>query len=189
MCLVRVVEDAWPLAAHGSTGGSDVGSHAAAAGTMGEVAHNLAQVSDEDVRAIAAPYATLLAKAPAARHEPALPDHEVAATRAHPQGAALFAGACAVCHAPGVPMMQAGRPALPLGSQFHQQTPLDMIQIILRGLSSPAGTQGPYMPAFGDTLSDAQVAEVAAYLQARYGTVRWPDLNKNVAKARKEGQP
>jgi nicotinate dehydrogenase subunit B len=164
-------------------------SHAAAAGPMGEVARNLAQVPDADVRAIAAYYATLLAKAPAARHEPALADNKAAATRAHPEGAALFAGACAACHEPGAPMMQAGRPPLPLGSQFHEQNPRDMIQTILRGVSPPVGAQGPYMPAFDGTLSDAQVAEITGYLQARYGTVRWGDLQKEVAKARKEGQP
>lgn len=80
-------------------------SHAAAAGPMGEVARNLARVSDADVQAIAAYYATLLAKAPAGRHEPALIDREAAAARARPAGAALFAGACAACHQAGAPMM------------------------------------------------------------------------------------
>lgn len=164
-------------------------THAAAAGPMGEVAHNLSQVPDADVRAIATYYASLLAAAPAARHEPALVDAKPAATRAHPEGAALFAGACASCHEPGAPMMVAGRPPLPLGTQFHEPTPRDMIQTLIHGVAPPVGARGPYMPGFSGTLTDAQIAQIAAYLQARYGTVRWGDLDREVAKARKEGQP
>ena len=164
-------------------------SHAAAAGPMGEVASNLARVPDADVQAIASYYATLLGKAPAAAHEPMLADRNATATQAHLEGAALFAGACATCHEPGAPMIQAGRPVLPLGTPFHESNPRDVIQIMLRGLSPPVGSRGPYMPAFGDMLTDRQIAEIVDYLQARYGTVRWGDLKNEVAKARKEGQP
>lgn len=163
-------------------------THAAAAGPMGEVARNLAQVPDADVRAIAAYYASLLAGAPASRHEPALPDRKPAATTVQPEGAALFAGACAACHEPGAPMIVAGRPPLSLGTQFHENNPRDLIQTILHGVSPPVGARGPYMPAFRGTLTDAQVAKVVAYLQARYGSVRWSNLDREVAKARKEGQ-
>jgi mono/diheme cytochrome c family protein len=164
-------------------------THAAAAGPMGPVAHNLSQVRGPDVRAIATYYADLMAKAPAARREPPLPDRADAAIRAHPEGAALYAGACAMCHEPGAPMVLAGRPVLPLGTQFHEHTPRDMIQTILQGVAPPVGAQGPYMPAYASTLSDEQVAQVVAYLQTRHGTVRWDDLEKEVARARKEGKP
>lgn len=163
-------------------------THAAAAGPMGEVARNLAQVPDADVRAIAAYYASQMARASASRHEPALPDRKQAAARAQPEGAALFAGACSACHEAGAPMIVAGRPPLPLGTQFHESTPRGVIQTILRGVSPPVGAQGPYMPAFGETLTDAQVGHLTAYLRARYGTARWNDVDKEVAKARKEGQ-
>ena len=164
-------------------------THAAAAGPMGAVAHNLAQVRGPDVRAIATYYADLMAKDPAARREPPLPDRADAAIRAHPEGAALYAGACAMCHEPGAPMVVAGRPVLPLGTQFHEHTPRDMIQTILQGVAPPVGAQGPYMPAYASTLSDTQVAQLVAYLQTRHGTVRWDDLEKEVARARKEGKP
>ena len=162
-------------------------SHAAAAGPMGEVARNLAQVPEADVRAIATYYASRMAGAPASRREPALPDRKAAATRAQPEGEALFAGACASCHEPGAPMIVAGRPPLPLGTQFHETTPRDLIQTILHGVSPPVGARGPYMPPYRGTLTDAEVAHLVAYLQARYGSVRWADLDKEVAKARKEG--
>jgi len=164
-------------------------THAAAAGPMGEVARNLAQVPEADVRAIAAYYASGMAGARASHHEPPLADRKPAATKAEPEGAALFAGACAACHEPGAPMMVAGRPPLPLGSQFHEDNPRDLIQTILKGVSPPVGAKGPYMPAFDNTLSDRQIARIVAYLQTRYGSTHWRDLEKAVAKARKEGQP
>jgi mono/diheme cytochrome c family protein len=163
-------------------------THAAAAGPMGEVAQNLAQVPETDVRAIASYYAFQMAGARASRQEPALVDRKPEATRAHPEGAALFGGACAACHEPGAPMMVAGRPPLQFGTQFHENTPRDLIQTILNGVSPPVGPRGPYMPAFRQTLTDAQVSQLVAYLQARYGTVEWRDLEKQVSKARKDSQ-
>jgi len=164
-------------------------THAAAAGPMGEVAQNLAQVPDADVRAIATYIAAGMTAAPAARHEPTLYDRKTVAAKAAPEGAALFAGACAACHEPGAPMMVAGRPPLAFGSQFHEHTPRDLIQTILKGVAPPVGPRGPYMPGFATTLSDAQVAQLVGYLQARYGSAQWHDVEKEVTKARKEGQP
>lgn len=164
-------------------------THAAAAGPMGEVAANLAQVPEADVRAIASYYATTMANAPASHHEPTLFDRKRTASATEPAGAALFAGACAACHEPGAPMMVAGRPALPLGSQLHESNPRDMIQTILKGVSPPVGAHGPFMPPYGNTLTDQQVAQLVGYLQARYGSVRWRDVEKDVARARTAGQP
>jgi nicotinate dehydrogenase subunit B len=81
--------------------------HAAAAGPMANVTRGLAQVPDEDVRAIAVYVASLMADAPATRQDMAEPvDRLAEAQSAHPEAAMLFAGACAVCHEPGAPMMQ-----------------------------------------------------------------------------------
>ena len=165
-------------------------SHAAAAGPMGEVTYNLARAPEADVRAIAGYFAARMRQAPAGRVEPALADRAAEAARAHPQGAALFTGACAACHQPGAPMMVEGGPPLPLGSPLHESNPRDTIQIILKGLNPPTGSAGPYMPAFGDAFGDAQIAEIVAYLHARYGSAaQWQGIAKEVAKARKEGQP
>ncbi|MEG3160665.1 hypothetical protein U1763_09125 [Sphingomonas sp. LB2R24] len=86
-------------------------------------------------------------------------------------------------------MMVAGRPALPLGTPLHEDNPRDTIQIILKGLHPPVSPRGPYMPAFADALDDRQVSVIVAYLQMRHGTgPAWKDLEKDVAKARKEGE-
>ncbi|MDY0967560.1 MULTISPECIES: cytochrome c [Sphingomonas] len=164
-------------------------AHAAAAGPMGPVTYNLARAAPADVRALATYYAWQMRAAPAARAEPRLPDRRALARQRHPEGARLYAGACAVCHEPGAAMMVAGRPALPLGTPLHEANPRDTIQVILKGLKPPVAPRGPYMPAFADALDDQQVAEVVAYLQARHGTgPAWPDLEKDVAAARKEGE-
>ncbi|MEG8028235.1 cytochrome c [Sphingomonas aerolata] len=164
-------------------------AHAAAAGPMGPVTYNLARAAPADVRALATYYAWQMRAAPAARAEPRLPDRRALASQRHPEGARLYAGACAVCHEPGAAMMVAGRPALPLGTPLHEANPRDTIQVILKGLKPPVAPRGPYMPAFADALDDRQVAEVVAYMQARHGTgPAWPDLEKDVAAARKEGE-
>ena len=86
-------------------------------------------------------------------------------------------------------MMREGRPPLPLGTPLHEANGRDVVQIVLQGLQPPVGRSGPYMPAFADSFSDAQVAEIAAYLRARHGYgPPWPDLKREAARARKEGE-
>ena len=162
--------------------------HAAAAGPMGQVSRELSQAPDADVQALATYFASQMARAPGATAKGAV-DHEEAAARAHPQGAALYAGACATCHAAGAGMMVAGRPPLPLGSQLREDTPRGVLQTTLSGLKPPVGRAGPYMPGFASSLTDADAGEIAAYLRARFTDLPpWPgDLTHAAAKARKEG--
>jgi mono/diheme cytochrome c family protein len=162
--------------------------HAAAAGPMGTVIRELAKAPDADRRAMAVYLAELMKPSPAGRGQAALVDRAAAAASAHPQGASLYAGACASCHEPGAPMMLQGRPPLPLGTPLHEADPRDTIQIVLQGLQPPLGGAGPYMPAFGSSLTDAQVAEIAAYVRARYSDrPPWSNLTAAVAEARKQG--
>jgi len=163
--------------------------HAAAAGPMGPVTYTLARAAPADVRALATYYAWQMRGAPAARSEPRLPERRAAAEQRHPEGAALYAGACAACHEPGAAMMVAGRPALPLGTPLHEDNPRDTVQIILKGLRPPVDARGPFMPAYADMLTDRQVAEIVSYLKLRHGTgPAWKDVEKDVAKAREEGE-
>jgi mono/diheme cytochrome c family protein len=158
--------------------------HAAAAGPMGSVAHELARASPADLRAIAVYLAQWMA--PAAGSPPPPPDHASAAARAHPVGAVLFAGACATCHEAGAGMMMEGRPPLQLGTPLDEDNPRDVIAIIRQGLKPPVGPAGPSMPAFAGALTDAQLAELVAYLRARYSDrPSWRDLPRAVAEARK----
>ncbi|MDB5367021.1 MAG: cytochrome c, class [Rhodospirillales bacterium] len=159
-------------------------NHAAAAGPMGPVARSLSGAPDADIRAIAAYVAKWIRQAPDA---PAL-DRREAAAQIQPAGATLFAGACAACHENGAPMMLQGRPPLSFGTPLHETTPRDAILIVLQGLAPPLGDSGPAMPAFGDTFDDRQLADLTAYLRARFSTQpAWSSLEREVAAARKEG--
>jgi len=163
-------------------------THAAAAGPMGRVTHALAQAREDEVRAIAVYVASLMAHAPAAQGAPPPADKGTVADASHPEAAVLFAGACAVCHEAGAPMMQEGRPPLAWGTPLHEDTPNDTIQIIVHGLAPPAGRSGPTMPAYGQSFSDRQLGDIVAYLRARYtDKPPWPDIARAVAEARKEG--
>jgi nicotinate dehydrogenase subunit B len=161
-------------------------THAAAAGPMGRVTRQLAEAREDEVRAIAVYFASLMAQAPAAQGPPPS-DKDNVADAAYPEAATLFAGACAVCHEAGAPMMQEGRPPLAWGTPLHEEAPNDTIQIIVHGLAPPTGRSGPTMPAYGESFSDRQLADIAAYLRARYtDKLPWPNVPQAVAEARKE---
>ena len=162
-------------------------SHAAAAGPMARVTRALAQAREDEVRAIAVYVASLMADAPAARGAPPSATKDNAVDAAHPEAAVLFAGACAGCHEPGAPMMLAGGPPLVWGTPLQEDTPHNAIQIVLYGLLPPAGRAGPTMPGYGESLSDRQIADITAYLRARYtDKPPWPSVEQAVARIRKE---
>jgi mono/diheme cytochrome c family protein len=160
--------------------------HSAAGGPMGPVVESLSQLPAADVRAIATYIASRMGNGPAAPAA-ALPDTPSRAAKAFPQGATIFAGACAGCHATGAPMLGQGRPALGLASNLRDQDPTSAIQAVLRGIQPPVARRGPLMPGFADGLTDAQVVEVLSYARARF-TDRpvWRKLDQQVATARKE---
>jgi mono/diheme cytochrome c family protein len=159
--------------------------HAAAAGPMAGVTRALAEVPDDDVRAVSVYVAALMADASASRQDQPQPvDRLAVAERQHPEAAALYAGACAVCHDPGAPMMQQGRPPLAWGTPLHEDNAHDTVRVIMKGLV-PAGT-GPTMPAYADLLTDRQVQEIANYLRTRFtDKPAWSDVPAAVAEARK----
>ena len=162
--------------------------HSAAAGPMGSVVRELARAPEADVRALSVYLATLMQPSPAAKGAARPADHVAQAAAAQPAGARLYAGACAACHDAGAAMMREGRPPLQFATPPQEDRPTDVVQVILHGLQPATGPRGPYMPAFAGTLSDAQVADVAAYVRARYSDrPPWKDLASAVAKARRQG--
>ncbi|WP_342249187.1 c-type cytochrome [Sphingomonas sp. OTU376] len=161
--------------------------HSAAGGPMGPVVESLSSVPEADVRAIA----TYIASRMAGRESPVrsrpTPDDPARAAGLFPQGATLFAGACAGCHGQGAPMLGQGRPALGLATNLRDEDPTSAIQAILLGLEPPVAGRGPKMPPFADSLTDAQIAAVLGYARSRYtDRPAWPNLDRAVARARKE---
>jgi mono/diheme cytochrome c family protein len=161
-------------------------THAATAGPMSKVTRELAAAPDLDVRALAAYFARLMADAPAAKGEALPRDDQSQAQHEYPESATLFAGACATCHDAGAPMMQQGRPPLAWATSLHEETPHNTLHVIVHGLDPSGNRAGPSMPAFGNDFTDRQLAEMAAYLRARY-TDRppWQNLEQAVSEVRK----
>ncbi len=139
--------------------------HGAGAGPMQPVGANLARTPREDAAAIAAYLLSVMRQE--TRAPPPEPAPEVEARTRTMPGAALFRGACLSCH--GGPASGAAR-GIPLdrSDTTHAQTPRNLVNFILHGRQPAPGTAGPAMPGFANTLTRAQIADIAAYVRARY---------------------
>jgi mono/diheme cytochrome c family protein len=158
-------------------------SHGAAKGPMRPVTEHLATVPREDVDAIASYLMTMQTPAVPVAASPA------AVPQAHAEGAALFAAACAACHAPAAPMMAlAGRPGLGRSSALTGKDATNFVQTVLGGIPLEHGSQ-VYMPPFADTLNDQQIAALANYIRAGTGQPAWQDVSATSASLRKELHP
>ncbi len=167
-------------------GGLEPG-HSVAAGPMGPVAHEMTDLPESDVRAIATYIASSMNPRGAPRALDAPVDRAALAQASQPEGATIFTGACAGCHDPAAPMSREGRPSLSTTSTVLADDPANALQAVLSGVRSPADDETPYMPAFRDSLSDAQAAAVVAYVRARFtNRPAWAGLPSSAAKLRAE---
>ncbi|SPA30691.1 putative Cytochrome c, alcohol dehydrogenase-like subunit [Cupriavidus taiwanensis] len=166
--------------------------HGAAAGPMAPVVEELAQLPEDDVRAIAHYVASFGAPAPA----PSILAAQAAQFEQRSQQAArtlggpaerLYQSACAVCHQSDQGIAQFGvKPSLALNTNLHSKLPDNVIQVLLRGMPAPPNSELGAMPAYADTLDDRQIAQLAQYLRARFAPDKpaWQDLEKTVARLR-----
>jgi mono/diheme cytochrome c family protein len=99
----------------------------------------------------------------------------------------LYAGACMSCHYNSGTAPLAARPELALSSSLRLNEPTNFIQTVLRGVGSTEGAPGLVMPAYASSLTDAEVARLAAYLRrTRTPLPPWPELEKKVASSRRQ---
>ena len=147
--------------------------HGVAAGPMAPVVRELKALPDQDIRAMAVYLASFneatadkaAAEALAAKLESATATRKVAAAS---PAARLYQGACAVCHEVGGPVLFGSRPSLSLNSNLHSDMPDNLIQVILHGVTAPVSSDLGYMPAFKNSLTDRQLAELVAYLRQQF---------------------
>lgn len=159
--------------------------HGAAAGPMRPVSEQLGNAPREDAEAMAVYLLSL--QQPATKHSLRTANLDIAPPLKGAQ--TLFAGACAACHEDGAPMSSiGGRPTLAYSTSVNADRPTNTIRIMLEGNAWQGSESAHFMPAFADTLTDTQIAELANYLRARYSNqAPWADLDSSaVAKARKE---
>lgn len=164
--------------------------HGVAAGPMAPVVKELGALPDQDIRAMAVYLASF--------NEAAVDQHALAArleattgTTTSPAagvGARLYQGACAVCHEVGGAPLFGSRPSLALNSNLHSAHPDNLIQVILHGVQTPASSDLGYMPAFKDSLTDGQVAELTSYLRRQFAPDKpaWSDVHASVGRIRQD---
>jgi nicotinate dehydrogenase subunit B len=161
--------------------------HGVAAGPMAPVVKELAALGDDDIRAMAVYLASF--------NEASLPSQEALAARlesatrvtyAPGADARLYQGACAVCHEVGGLPLFGSRPSLALNSNLHSTQPDNLIQVILHGIRQPANSDLGYMPAFRDSMNDAQIAELVSFLRRQFAPDKpaWTDVPSAVSRIR-----
>jgi mono/diheme cytochrome c family protein len=162
-----------------------------ASGPMGEVVENSLQyLTPADVSAIATYVATVPAvkgrKQPAVKTEPAPADHAmgVAAT-VDPRGKQIYEGVCASCHGWSGHSPILGFDLVSVRA-VNDPTGTNLVQIVLGGSSLDSVHGDLYMPDFGGVYSDTEIAAVANYVTARFGSAPSNLTAANVADLRKE---
>lgn len=170
--------------------------HGVAAGPMSPVVHQgLSRLSDADVKSIAVYFADRFGTGGnALSADNALAKVLAASTHGSglqtEHGANLYNAACASCHYNSGPMPLLVRPELGLNSALTAADPSTLIQIILHGIGVNEGLPGTMMPGFSQSLTDQDVAQLAAWLRShRTNQPPWPDLEKQVATLRSKTHP
>jgi mono/diheme cytochrome c family protein len=158
-----------------STGHAD--GRGTASGPMGEaVDASLSHLRPSDLAAMVAYLRTVAGIAnndlAEPRAAPAPASYAEGATAAHDElrGRSVYEGACAGCHgwtgiSPGIAA------ASLIGTRaVNDATATNVAQVIIRGAGRQADSGPGNMPAFGSSYSDTEIASVANYVTARFGT-------------------
>jgi mono/diheme cytochrome c family protein len=171
-----------------STGHAD--GRGTASGPMGEaVDASLSYLKPSDITAMVTYLRSVAGVAtsdlPEVNPKPAPPLPAVSlAANVDGHGEAVYEGACAGCHGwTGVsPVMPSA--TLTGTRAVNDPTADNVAQVIIRGAQRHTSNDAANMPAFGDAYSDAEIASVANYVTARFGT-RGSELTAaNIAKLR-----
>ncbi|GLR86111.1 molybdopterin cofactor-binding domain-containing protein [Bradyrhizobium iriomotense] len=163
--------------------------HGVAAGPMAPIVRDLAALPDQDIRAMAVYLGSFNDTAIDRQAQEALAAQLESATQVTTTastGARLYQGACAVCHEVGGLPLFGSRPSLALNSNLHGATPDNLVQVILHGITEPASSDLGYMPAFKQSMSDAQVEELVTFLRKQFAPNQpaWRGVRETIARVR-----
>jgi nicotinate dehydrogenase subunit B len=167
--------------------------HGVAAGPMAPVVAGLSTLPEADVRAIAHYIASLSPAVPASAVITPQQANEAHAIRVQglDHGRRIFEGACAVCHSATGGVGNFGvRPLMSLNTSVSETTPDNLLHVIQHGIDAPATDALGYMPSFKESFDDRQIADLAAYIRARFapGEAPWKDLARASARVRSISQ-
>jgi mono/diheme cytochrome c family protein len=164
--------------------------HGTASGPMGEaVDHSLSQLAPEDVRAIVAflrsvPPVTS-ADLPATLAPPAPASHKQGVT-SDARGKIVFEGACVSCHGWTGESPVSAMATLTGAVAVNDPGATNVAQIVLSGTRRLTPDGALSMPAFGNAYSDEEIAAVANYVTARFGSKGSNLTAQDVAELRKQ---
>jgi mono/diheme cytochrome c family protein len=165
--------------------------HGTASGPMGEaVDQSFSQLAPEDIRAMVAYLRSVPAIAsadlPATLAPPAPSSHKDGGATPDPRGKMVFQGACVSCH--GWTGESALSPFATLTGAWAVNDPsaTNVAQIVISGTKRHTPEDAVSMPAFGNAYSDVEIAAVANYVTARFGSKPSRITAEDVAELRKQ---
>ena len=160
-----------------------------ASGPMGEaVDESFSRMVPEDIRALVAYLRSVPAVAssePATLAPPASQSPKTGGT-ADARGKMVFQGACVSCHG-----WTGESPLTPFATltgarAVNDPAAINVAQIVISGTKRQAPPGALSMPAFGSAYSDAEIAAVANYVTARFGSKPSAITEQDVAALRKQ---
>lgn len=176
------------------------GDHGIAAGPMTPVVDELAVISENDAYAIAvyvlslrggdeadgrreAARAFAAARAFGGSETPPTGPTSKGRDPAFARGLQIFARVCANCHRANVRAAP-----LALTSTVNGPDPRNFLHIVAEGIKPPQGAFDRSMPAFGGSLSDTDLVDLAIFVRAHFSQrPAWMDLRAKVSEVRGGG--
>lgn len=182
--------------------------HGVSRGPMAEVTGNLALMPESDIQAIAAYTVGRMGEPTAERRQlaqrrleevghaggtvvPASADSQGAVAQDGSAGAggAIYAAACASCHVAVRPPPFGGL-HLALSTAVNAPSPQNIVNVTLLGLPPRDGEASSVMPAFAGVLTDAQLADLLAFMRERFSDrPPWTGLEELVRRTRSGDYP
>lgn len=165
--------------------------HGPVAGPMAPVVVEMAQMPEQDVRAIATYVASFdTRQAPEDQPQQVVKTAEARATATawSGQGARVFGGSCAGCHSGQAPHMFGNRPQLALNTNVVSARPDNLVRIVLHGIPSSTLPGAGSMPAFAASLSDEQISDLVRYIRQTFAASSppWQGVEATVRRIRAE---
>ena len=157
-------------------------SHGSVLGPMAEVVFSSTQyLDDADLRAIAV-FLQALPQSP-----DATPDRRAPSPASMARGQRIYEDRCVECHGARGQGAEGAYPALDGNRTLTMRSASNAVRVVVEGGFAPttAGNPRPFgMPPFGQSLSNAEVADVVTYVRNAWGNQAGPILESEVIRAR-----
>lgn len=165
--------------------------HGPATGPMAPVVAEMAHMPEQDVRAIATYVASFDTRQGMENQADLVvksAEQRTKVTAWSGQGARVFGGSCAGCHAGQAAHMFGNRPQLALNTNIVSVRPDNLVRIILHGIPTSTTPGAGSMPAFADTLSDNQISDLVRYIRKTFAasSPEWANVDATVRRIRAE---